>query len=90
MPVDVFAVFLAARLSADAKGTHGLTRLDFREMRGAEEKFPLGAAVANLVLLARPDDRSTRTRGPPPAPAPERIDRIAQISRSRYEQSYQR
>ena len=81
-------VFLAARLSADAKGTHGLTRLDFREMRGAEEKFPLGAAVANLVLLARPDDRSTRTRGPPPAL--KRIDRIAQISRSRYEQSYHR
>lgn len=74
------------RVFADAKGKRGLTRLHLRGLRGAEEEFLLGAAIANLVLLARPDDRSARTR--PPRPAIERVDRMARISRGRFEQSY--
>ena len=46
----------------------------------------MGAAIANLVLLARTDARLARTRRPPPVP--ERIDRMARISRGRFEQSY--
>jgi hypothetical protein len=42
------------RVFADAKGKRGLTRLHLRGLRGAEEEFLLGAAIANLVLLARP------------------------------------
>ncbi len=34
-------------------------------LRGAEEKFLFGAAMANLLLLARPDARSAWTRRPP-------------------------
>lgn len=45
------------RLFADAKGKRGLGRLHLRGLRGAEEEFLLGAAVANLMLLARPSDR---------------------------------
>ena len=73
------------RVFADAKGRRGLARLHLRGLRGAEEEFLLGAAIANLVLLARPDDGPTRTRRPPPAL--ERIDRRARISRGRFEQS---
>lgn len=72
------------RVFADAKGKRGLTRLHLRGLRGAEEEFLLGAAIANLVLLARPDARPARTRRPPP----ERIDHMARISRGRFEQSY--
>jgi hypothetical protein len=46
----------------------------------------LGAAIANLVLLARTDARPARNRRPPPVP--ERIERMARISRGRFEQSY--
>ncbi|MFN3677957.1 MAG: transposase [Sphingomonas pseudosanguinis] len=74
------------RVFADAKGKRGLTRLHLRGLRGAEEEFLLGAAIANLVLLARPDARPARTRRPPPVP--ERIDHMARISRGRFEQSY--
>ena len=74
------------RLFADAKGKRGLARLHLRGLRGAEEEFLLGAAIANLVLLARPDDRPARSRKPPPPL--ERIDRMARISRGRFEQSY--
>ena len=76
------------RVFADAKGKRGLTRLHLRGLRGAEEEFLLGAAIANLVLLARPDARPARTRLPPPPPVPERIDHMARISRGRFEQSY--
>ena len=74
------------RVFADAKGKRGLTRLHLRGLRGAEEEFLLGAAIANLVLLARPDAQPARTRRPPPVP--ERIDHMARISRGRFEQSY--
>ncbi|WP_308462265.1 transposase [Sphingomonas citri] len=43
------------RVFADAKSKRGLTRLRLRGQRGAEEEFLLGAAIANLVLLAHPD-----------------------------------
>ncbi|PHP16478.1 DDE transposase, partial [Sphingobium sp. IP1] len=74
------------RVFADAKGKRGLTRLHLRGLRGAEEEFLLGAAIANLVLLARTDARPARNRRPPPVP--ERIERMARISRGRFEQSY--
>jgi transposase len=73
------------RVFADAKAKRGLTRLHLRGLRGAEEEFLLGAAVANLVLLARPADRTPRSRRAP-SMAP-RIDRMARISRSRFERS---
>src|SRR3546814_5809884 len=69
------------RVLADAKGKRGLARLHLRGLRGAEEEFLLGAAIANLVLLARPDDRPAPTRRPPPAL--DRIGRMARISRGR-------
>ncbi|MBB5717089.1 IS1182 family transposase, partial [Sphingomonas aerophila] len=74
------------RVFADAKGKRGLTRLHLRGLRGAEEEFLLGATIANLVLLARPDNLPVRKRRPPPVP--ERINRMARISRGRFEQSY--
>ena len=74
------------RVFADAKGKRGPTRLHLRGLRGAQEEFLLGAIIANLVLLTRPDDRPTRTRRPPPPL--ERIDHMARISRGRFEQSY--
>ncbi|WP_206434960.1 hypothetical protein [Sphingomonas sp. S-NIH.Pt1_0416] len=46
----------------------------------------MGATIANLVLLARPDAQPAQTRRPPPVP--ERIDHMARISRGRFEQSY--
>lgn len=73
------------RVFADAKGKRGLTRLHLRGLRGAEEEFLLGAAVANLVLLARPADRTARSRRAPSMPP--RIDRMARISRSGFERS---
>ena len=74
------------RLFADAKGKRGLARLHLRGLRGAEEEFLLGAAIANLVLLARPADQPTRSRrAPPPSP---RANHMARISRGRFEQSY--
>lgn len=65
---------------------HAPTRLHLRGLRGAEEEFLLGAAIANLVLLARTNAKPARTRRPPPVP--ERIDHMARISRGRFEQSY--
>ena len=53
------------RVFADAKGKRGLTRLHLRGLRGAEEEFLLGAVIANLVLLARPDARPARTAARP-------------------------
>ncbi len=73
------------RVFADAKGKRGLARLHLRGLRGAEEEFLLGAAVANLVLLARPADWTVRSRRAPSMPP--RIDRMARISRSRFERS---
>ncbi|MBB3588865.1 MULTISPECIES: transposase [Sphingomonas] len=42
------------RFFADAKGKHGMRRLHLRGIRGAEEEFLIGAAVMNLMILARP------------------------------------
>ena len=65
------------RLFADAKGKRGLARLHLRGLRGAEEEFLMGAALANLMLLAR--------RGKPAAravqPASPRNSEMERISR---------
>jgi transposase len=74
------------RQFADAKAKRGLTRLHLRGLRGAEEEFLLGAAIANLVLLARPAVRPTRSRHT--SPPPERISHMERISRERFEQTY--
>lgn len=74
------------RLFADAKGKRGLGRLHLRGLRGAEEEFLLGAAVANLVLLARPADRPARGRRELPPPL--RANHMARVSRGRFEQAY--
>lgn len=71
------------RLFADAKGKRGLSRLHLRGLRGAEEEFLIGAAIANLMLLVRPADRLARSRRAPPAP--ERFSPIAKLSRGRNE-----
>lgn len=65
------------RLFADAKGKRGLTRLHLRGLRGAEEEFLLGAAVANLMLLVRPGEhaRSRRIR-----PASSRFNEMVRIA----------
>jgi transposase len=55
------------RLFADAKGKRGLARLHLRGLRGAEEEFLIGAALANLMLLARcgkPAARAFRPASP--------------------------
>jgi hypothetical protein len=55
------------RLFADAKGKRGLARLRLRGLRGAEEEFLMGAALANLMLLARrgkPAARAVRPASP--------------------------
>jgi hypothetical protein len=49
------------RLFADAKVKHGMGRLHLRGIRGAEEEFLVGAAVLNLLLLARPDHAGSRS-----------------------------
>ncbi|WP_240313677.1 transposase [Sphingomonas carotinifaciens] len=49
------------RLFADAKVKHGMVRLHLRGIRGAEEEFLVGAAVLNLLLLARPDHAASRS-----------------------------
>jgi transposase len=74
------------RVFADAKGKRGLGRLHLRGMRGAEEEFLLGAAVANLVLLARPVDQPVRPHRA--LPASTRNTHMERISRGRFEQSY--
>lgn len=74
------------RIFADAKGKRGLTRLHLRGLRGAEEEFLLGAAIANLVLLARPAERAARSRRAPPELR--RPNHMARISQGRFEQSY--
>lgn len=71
------------RLFADAKGKRGLSRLHLRGLRGAEEEFLIGAAIANLMLLVRPADRLALSRRAPPAP--ERFSPIAKLSRGRNE-----
>ena len=71
---------------AASRRTEADHHLHLRGLRGAEEEFLLGAAIANLVLLARTDARPARNRRPPPVP--ERIERMARISRGRFEQSY--
>lgn len=48
------------RLFADAKARRGMARLRLRGLRGAEEEFLIGAAVLNLLLLARPTDQRPR------------------------------
>ena len=63
------------RVFADAKGKRGLARLRLRGLRGAEEEFLLGAAIANLVLLARPPAR------PPARPAGPIATRASAISK---------
>ena len=74
------------RVFADAKGKRGLARLHLRGIRGAEEEFLLGAAIANLVLLARPDSQSVRPRRAPPASP--RSNSMERVSRGRFKQSY--
>lgn len=49
------------RLFADAKVKRGMGRLHLRGIRGAEEEFLIGAAVLNLLLLARPDYAGSRS-----------------------------
>lgn len=66
------------RLFADAKARRGLVRLRLRGLRGAEEEFLIGAAVLNLVLLARPA-RTARRRRHAPA-LPERLGHMARTS----------
>jgi len=66
------------RLFADAKARRGLARLHLRGLRGAEEEFLIGAAVLNLLLLARPPEQPVRPRRTPPAPV--RISPMAAIS----------
>ncbi len=48
------------RLFADAKARRGMGRLHLRGLRGAEEEFLIGAAVPNLLRLARPATRARR------------------------------
>lgn len=74
------------RVFADAKGKRGLGRLHLRGIRGAEKEFLLGAAVVNLVLLARPADQLARSRRA--LPASTRSNHMERISRGRLEQSY--
>jgi len=74
------------RLFADAKSRRGLARLHLRGLRGAEEEFLIGAAVLNLLLLARPPQQATRPRRVPPAPV--RVSHMAAISRGRFEPTY--
>lgn len=74
------------RLFADAKGKRGLGRLHLRGLRGAEEEFLIGAAIANLMLLARPADRVARSLRAPSVPA--RVSPMARISRKRFETAY--
>jgi hypothetical protein len=74
------------RVFADAKGKRGLGRLYLRGIRGAEEEFLLGAAVSNLVLLARPVDQPARPRRA--LRASTRSTHMERISRGRFEQSY--
>jgi hypothetical protein len=67
------------RLFADAKAKRGLARLHLRGIRGAKEEFQLGAAVSNLLLLARPAERirrPSRTRVAQP-----RIGDLERVSR---------
>lgn len=66
------------RLFADAKARRGLSRLHLRGLRGAEEEFLIGAAVLNLLLLARPADTARRLRRAPALPA--RLGRMARTS----------
>lgn len=56
-------------------------------LHGAEEEFLVGAATANLLLLARPDPTHDRP-GPAVALLSERINHMARISRCRFDQSY--
>lgn len=67
------------RLFADAKGKRGLGRLHLRGLRGAEEEFLIGAAIANLMLLARPADRPARSRRTPPVPT--QVHRMTKVGR---------
>ena len=50
------------RFFADAKGKHGMRRLHLRGIRGAEEEFLIGAAVMNLMILARPQRLTGKPR----------------------------
>ncbi|WP_258048337.1 transposase [Sphingomonas citri] len=50
------------RFYADAKGKHGMRRLHLRGIRGAEEEFLIGAAVMNLMILARPQRLTGKPR----------------------------
>ncbi|GEM72024.1 transposase [Sphingomonas sp. NPDC019816] len=50
------------RFFADAKGKHGMRRLHLRGIRGAEEEFLIGAAVMNLMVLARPQRLTGKPR----------------------------
>lgn len=63
-----------------------MDRLHLRGLRGAEEEFLLGATIANLVMLARPTQRSARSRRT--SWESPRVDHMAKISRGRFEQSY--
>lgn len=59
--IGPFEPFFAERgMFADAKARRGMARLRLRGLRGAEEEFLIGAAVLNLLLLARPPDQRPR------------------------------
>lgn len=76
------------RLFADAKAKRGLGRLHLRGLPGAEEEFLLGAAIANLMLLARPPGRSGHpiaTRAPTTSTGqPDGADQPGAIEQSYY------
>jgi hypothetical protein len=61
------------RLFADAKARRGMARLRLRGLRGAEEEFLIGAAVLNLLLLARPTDQPLRRHRTDAVPLPPSI-----------------
>lgn len=67
------------RLFAEAKTRRSLDRLRLRGLRGAQEEFLLGAAIANLVRLARPPGQTAR--GPRQAPPPLRAGHMARTDR---------
>lgn len=71
------------RLFADAKARRGMARLRLRGLRGAEEEFLIGAAVLNLLLLARPTDQRPRKVRTDVVPLPPSI--TTRVSRGVFE-----
>ena len=67
------------RLFADAKARRGMARLRLRGLRGAEEEFLIGAAVLNLLLLARPPHQRTRKGRTDVVPLPPSVTRRTRL-----------